>query len=465
MALVFYDTETTGTDTFFDQILQFAAVLTDADLKVLDRFEIRCRLLPHVVPAPGAMRVTGLRASQLTDASFPSHYEMVRAIRAKMTEWSPATFIGYNSIEFDEGLLRQAFYKTLHSPYLTNSNGNCRSDVLRMVQACSLFAPNVLAIPIADNGKQSFKLDRVAPANGFVHDRAHDAMGDVDATIFLCSLLAERAPEIWSAFMRFSQKASVVNFISDEPMFCLSDFYFGKPYSWIATVLGQNSTDKNEWYVYDLQVDPGLLQGLSDAELRTRLSGSPKPLRRLRSNTAPMLFPAEDAPHICNGRDCGSEELERRANILQADKALRDRLVSAFEALKKVYDPSPHIEKQIYDGFFDGADTQLMETFHQLPWERRPSIVERFKDRRLQAIAMQLMHIERPDLLDEHTRRHHATAASMRLLGHGNDIPWLTLPKALEEIEAMLVEAMEDELVHLQEHRQHLLDRLEAARR
>jgi exodeoxyribonuclease-1 len=31
MAYVFYDTETTGTDTTFDQILQFAALLTDAD--------------------------------------------------------------------------------------------------------------------------------------------------------------------------------------------------------------------------------------------------------------------------------------------------------------------------------------------------------------------------------------------------------------------------------------------------
>ena len=32
MSLVFYDTETTGTDTFFDHILQFAAIRTDGDL-------------------------------------------------------------------------------------------------------------------------------------------------------------------------------------------------------------------------------------------------------------------------------------------------------------------------------------------------------------------------------------------------------------------------------------------------
>jgi len=46
MGFVFYDTETTGTNLDFDQILQFAAIHTDHDLVELDRFEIRCRLLP-----------------------------------------------------------------------------------------------------------------------------------------------------------------------------------------------------------------------------------------------------------------------------------------------------------------------------------------------------------------------------------------------------------------------------------
>ena len=84
MSLVFYDTETTGTDTFFDQILQFAAIHTDEALNEIDRIEIRSRLLPHVVPAPGAMGVTGVTVSQLTDSSLPSHYEMIRAIREKL---------------------------------------------------------------------------------------------------------------------------------------------------------------------------------------------------------------------------------------------------------------------------------------------------------------------------------------------------------------------------------------------
>ena len=77
MSFVFYDTETTGTNTSFDQILQFGAIRTDHELQELERFEIRCRLLPYVVPSPEALCVTGISVEQLTDPGLPSHYERV----------------------------------------------------------------------------------------------------------------------------------------------------------------------------------------------------------------------------------------------------------------------------------------------------------------------------------------------------------------------------------------------------
>src|SRR5690242_16385692 len=124
MALVFYDVETTGTSTAFDQILQFAAILTDDQLTELDQFEIRSRLLPNVVPSPGAMLVNGITAHDLVDERYPSHYQMVQNLREKLLSWSPAVFIGFNSLWFDEHFLRQAFYKALFPIYLTNTGGN-----------------------------------------------------------------------------------------------------------------------------------------------------------------------------------------------------------------------------------------------------------------------------------------------------------------------------------------------------
>ena len=80
MSFVLYDTETTGLVKGYDQIVQLAAVHTDASLRIVDRFQTRCRLMPHVIPSPEAMHVTGVGIEQLTDPSLPSHFEMVRDV-------------------------------------------------------------------------------------------------------------------------------------------------------------------------------------------------------------------------------------------------------------------------------------------------------------------------------------------------------------------------------------------------
>ena len=219
MSYVFYDTETTGVTTAFSQILQFAAIRTDDDLIEIDRFEVRCRLLPHVIPSPGALLVTGISPDLLTDLDLPTHYEAICEIRAKFMEWSPSIFIGYNSIAFDEELLRQAFFQTLHPTYLTNTNGNQRSDVMRIAHSTDMYQRNTISVPLDDKGKQTFRLDRLAPINGFDHTHAHDAMADVEATLFVAKLVKERANGIWNSMRRFVNKNQVIDYVMKEPCF------------------------------------------------------------------------------------------------------------------------------------------------------------------------------------------------------------------------------------------------------
>ena len=104
-SLIFYDTETSGLSSAFDQILQFAAIRTDEDLNEIGRFEIRSRLLPYIIPSPAAMKVTGQSIDDLLDQDRPSHYEMVTELRRQLGAWCPSAFIGYNSMRFDEEFL------------------------------------------------------------------------------------------------------------------------------------------------------------------------------------------------------------------------------------------------------------------------------------------------------------------------------------------------------------------------
>lgn len=463
MSFVFYDTETTGTHTAFDQILQFSAIRTDSNLNEIDQFEVRSRLLPHIVPSPGAMQVTRVRATQLIDRAFPSHYEMVRLVQDKFLSWSPAVFIGYNSIDFDEHLFRQALYKTLHPPYLTNTNGNARSDVMRMVQAAYLFSPKALKIPIGDRRKPTFKLDRVAPANGFDHKSAHDATADVKATIFLSRLLSDRAPEVWSSFMRFSKKATVTDYVFSERIFCFSEFYYGKPHSYLVTSIGQNPDNSSEVYIYDLEVDPKSLSMLSDARLAARLKESPKPVRRLRCNASPILTPGDEAPEIASAKVLGMRELERRAQALESDGKLKEHLIATFESTREARLPSPHVEEQLYDAFFIDADQVLLDEFHQVPWKERMAIVEKFKDRRLRLLGQQLIHSEQPNLLNARLRRELDQNIAKRILGYGDDVRWVTLHKAQDELKTLMGNADKKEGSFLKEHHAYISERLDHA--
>lgn len=459
MSFVFYDTETTGTNTSFDQILQFGAIKTDYDLKELERFEIRCRLLPYVVPSPGAMHVTGVTVEQLTDPTLPSHYRMVRAIREKLSAWSPAIFIGHNSIGFDEHLFRQALFKTLHNPYLTNMNGNCRSDSLRMIQAVARFCPDAISIPLGEDGKPVFKLDRLAPANGFDHRDAHDAMADVEATLHLCRLMAERCPEYWSNFLRFAQKAAVNDFCLDEELFLLTDFYFSKPYSWVVTRIGQNPDNSSEAFVFNLEIDPEELADLSEADLIERLSVSPKPVRGLRTNACPIVLPYEEIPDHLRVQQLNESELRRRAARIRGDSALVERVIAVLLASRGEKEPSIHVEQQIYDGFIANDDQAVMDRFHETDWAERVPLVNALMDSRLRTLGNRLIFVEAPHAVADTIRHEYEVALARRLMNGDGTVPWLTLPKAIQETEDMLAISEPGAVALLKDLRAFLLQR------
>lgn len=122
------------------------------------------------------MHVTRITAAELTNPNLPSHYEMIKEVRKTLLSWQPAIILGQNTLMFDEPMLRSDFYQNLLPTYLTNTNGNKRMDSLPILQATSLLAPNVVKFPLNEKGNKSFKLDNVAPANGFDHQNAHEAM-------------------------------------------------------------------------------------------------------------------------------------------------------------------------------------------------------------------------------------------------------------------------------------------------
>ncbi|WP_459922746.1 exonuclease domain-containing protein [Desulfatiferula olefinivorans] len=179
---LFYDLETTGLNKSFDQILQFAAIETDEQLRETNRYAIRVKLRPDVIPSPYAAVTHRMSMADYQDGL--DELEAVRHIHALVN--TPGTIsLGYNTLGFDDEFLRFSFYRNLLSPYTHQYANQCgRMDLLPMAVLYYLYSPGILTWPEAE-GKPSLKLELLSRENRLAEGPAHDAMVDVEATLAL----------------------------------------------------------------------------------------------------------------------------------------------------------------------------------------------------------------------------------------------------------------------------------------
>ncbi len=118
--------------------------------------------------------------------------------------------------------------------------------------------------------------------------------------------------------------------------------------------------------------------------------------------------------------------------------------------------PSPHVELQIFDGFPSWADERIMAEFHDVDWRDRPTQIDQLSDPRMREIANRLVFFERPDVLPERQRLELDSWLADRLLSDSPDVPWRTVPKAIQEADDLLKNAAGDEADLLREVRSFL---------
>lgn len=455
---VFFDTETTGLDAAFDQIVHFAAIHTDHELRELDRLEVRARLQPHVVPHPKALLTTGLSIAALRDPALPSHYQAIHVIARRLAAWSPAVFVGYNSLGFDEHVLRHGFFQALLDPYLTSRPGNGRADAFALALAGHALEPHCVTPGQRPGGGPSFRLVDIAAANGLLHDKAHDALSDCIATLQLCRLVRDRADNIWQRFQRFASKAAVVQFIEVQDGFVLSEFRGGEAFHHPVAQVGQPADNPNGRFCLDLSRDPDDWAAMSDDELRAELCRKGTPLRRLAVNGAPALTEFWDAPEtFLKGQEI--ETLEARARRLRQNQQLCSRIVDAYTAGWKQRAPSPFPERRLYDGSFPSdADKERMHNFHEASRDERLAIVAAFEDPRLAAFGRRLLHTYHRGSLSQEDRAAADRELAERLMIDRNGP--LTLPMALDALDTLAAEAHPDPSQILRGYRVWLIERI-----
>jgi exodeoxyribonuclease-1 len=432
MSFVIYDLETTGLEPQWNVPLQAALIHADETLAPLGELSLRCRLPAHIVPSPGALLTTGIRAEQLEQAPLSST-EMLGIIAKALEAWAPATVIGYNTIRFDEEVLRHAFFTHLLPPYATQLNGHRRADLLTMVRAVAMLEPAALTVPHGAPGKPSFKLGDICRANGIAlsEDDAHDALADTKATLALFRRLREVAPTTVATMLALADKGVPNRMLTGGEVLLLGGAACLTPVVGVTA----NPTVATSWAAVDLTVDPAdYLDRPTEEIVGLFKQRGVRPIRTIKTNAQPILVSYEQGCHALQPDQRDFALYNERAARVREHAVFRANLATALANRFADREASPYPEATLYGGgFLSNHDARACARWHASPWEDRAAIATGFGDERLKAFANRLALLEAPQTLSPVGWLKGQDWLRERLTTQA-DVPWLTLPKALNEV-------------------------------
>ena len=441
MNYVFYDFETTGLDTKFSQPIQIAAIAVDEDFNQIDDpINVRCRLKDGVIPNPSALLVHKVPIDVLKNEQ--SFYSMMDFIHNKFSSWGPATFIGYNSIRFDEEVLRSSFFQSLYDPYLTNTNNNTRTDLFKIILGLSSLDENILNIPMNEKNKPSYKLENIAKNNNIEHLSAHDALSDVYATIGIAKIIKEKSPAYWNECMKISSHKNMMEYLtSDDYFFAASEHSAANLTFKPISLLTANPNNQKELAFFDLENDPNKYCDSSVSGIISLIESKQKIVRLYQSNKSPIIVSANflRSKNLLSDKD--DNIFKERSELIKKNDSfinkLNHALVERYEDFQITRSPSDFLEEQIYNGeFYSSEDKQRINRFKECnePKERF-GISKEFKDRRLREICYRILFAESPSVFPEKDLKARKSFIADKVFCEEEKVPWCTLEKAKGELE------------------------------
>ncbi len=322
MNIVIWDIETDSSNTFFGTIIEIGAILLNDNFQELDKLNIRCRLPEGVIPQAGALLVNQSNVSMLTKANY-SHYQMLQEVETTFKRWSPAVFLGYSNINFDDEMLRKEFFKGLRQPYLTNTNGNKRQDGLNIVRAAFAVNDKIMKTETNEKGNAVMKLESLARMNGIESSGAHNALFDAHLTKLVLEKIYKEQNITWRSAMMTGSREEVENFSRNELMFSLNEYFYGKSKLYLVTPLYHEHMlhPIYKWVqAFDLRFDPEIYFDLPLDELKKEMKKTPKFIRTIRSNKAPVLLHSDYAAKAEPYSAMTKEQLLKRAKLIKGNK-------------------------------------------------------------------------------------------------------------------------------------------------
>jgi len=467
MNLAIWDIESSSAITDFGSIIEIGGILVDENFKEKDRFNLRCRLPEGEIPQAMALIVNKTSIDQLTKVNL-SHYQMLGEIEKIFKKWSPAIFLGWSNIGFDDEMLRKEFFKGIRYPYITNASPNKRHDGINIARAAYAIDPKVLETEINAKGNAVFKLESLSRMNGFDSSEAHSALFDANLTMKILGLIKKKQPNNWDTFLNTANRSDTETIFKKENIITLNEYFYGKSRLYLCAPLHPKHCihPVYQWgQAIDLRVNVEPLLKMSINEIKMEMKKTPKFLRTIRSNKAPIILGPEygikEEPY--NAMD--PNLIKQRAQLVRDNEKFSQNILTALreiaeekEQLKSQEDIYP--EESIYNKFTSNKDTALFPAWHAASWKDKLKLLDKFEDKRLIGFGKKIIYQEAPEVLPPDMLKTIKKAIAKRILSEKRE-KWWTVSTCFTEIDTLRDkysdENDEEKLKFLDELNEHIM--------
>ena len=438
--LIFYDTETSSVKELnFIQAIQIGSILTNPSLEKIDSFSLICAPLPWTLITPKALLIN--KKKEIFDTEV-THYEMIKSAFNKWSSWSStgkAIFISYNGMRFDEEIMRRQFYWNLLDPYLTNTNGNSRLDILMKMYVIAFFYQNNFPIPYKNNSI-SLRLEHFAEKFKINTAKAHDALEDCEYLKKLLNEIKSSLPNFYNEFITTTSKISLFEHLITNKLHYLCTYIpSNKTIRSIPFTALVTEEVKNQTIIFNLINDPEDYFDLHIQELRDLIDDKKKsPFKVIGINRS---LPSICADTLEKDNLLPKENIQylKRAEILQSNPDFILKINEIYNDIEKPIYANSYNEEQLYSGGFPTKiDKDRMMNFHSADsLNVKLDIANSFEDERYKDFAIRICAQEFPSEINIQYLQHCKNLVQTRFSENG---PWPDSTKYLKEGEDLLKE-------------------------
>lgn len=434
------DYETSDSRVNFGQVLQAGIVISDDKLNIESKHNLRCRLKPNVIPSIGACLVHKIPVDILKNFN-KSHYEMVIEHYNLIKKFTPSIVMGFNSVSFDLEFYRRMLFKTLIPDiYQTNTKGNRHLDILNVSRAAKFVNDDSINTIMSEKNRPSFKLSDLSIANNIDNGESHDALNDCLNTIDLARIIFNKSNKIWNDSLKSTTKKDTENFILKNKIYTSLEYFYGNTHPYLVHHIFFHP--EYSWSInWDMSVNPDNYINMDRQTLSKALDSSPKIIRTVRANKSVVLLNAEYALNNLKYSKIGIDEIHRRIKILDENHKFIDQIKSILsdKAREKMSMDQTELlhEETIYGGgFIKEKDALIMKKFHEVDWNEKLNLIDKFSEERFHYLAECLIYEERPEVLPKSIFNKIHRSFAKRLLSTNKE-KWETIPGCFSEIDTL----------------------------